>query len=295
MWAARSMVVGTGAGRAGKWLVMAGRAYGTGGRKWRRRRERQRAKSQGPQGPQGPQGLQVSQGSQGGQGGARRQRLSPGKALMGGRRLRASAVDAVPADDRSGDDAGADRWWEWKSSRLVPAGRQKTADVSGVGSGGASAGRWWRLVHEADVEHVKVIQARDAATARKSQSVAKVGDSARLAVAGYLGPVPLSQLSTPLDQSLDLEIFMPRQEVEVVIGARQGAVKGWDLGVRGMTVGENRRLVVPPAYAYGEHGSPSLGVPPDTELAFDIELVELTKEASTRDRSKGKSRPRETC
>ncbi|KNC51424.1 pianissimo A [Thecamonas trahens ATCC 50062] len=83
---------------------------------------------------------------------------------------------------------------------------------------------------------------------------------------------------------------MPRQEVEVVIGARQGAVKGWDLGVRGMTVGENRRLVVPPAYAYGEHGSPSLGVPPDTELAFDIELVELTKEASTRDRSKGKSR-----
>jgi peptidylprolyl isomerase len=51
-------------------------------------------------------------------------------------------------------------------------------------------------------------------------------------------------------------------------------IKGWDEGVRGMRVGGKRRLVVPPALAYGPEGIPGR-VPPNATLTFDIELLRV--------------------
>jgi len=51
-------------------------------------------------------------------------------------------------------------------------------------------------------------------------------------------------------------------------------IKGWDLGVNCMLVGETRELQIASALAYGERGKDP--VPPNATLLFKIELANLT-------------------
>ena len=51
-------------------------------------------------------------------------------------------------------------------------------------------------------------------------------------------------------------------------------IRGWDLGVTCMLVGEKRELKIAPELGYGERGKPP--VPPNATLLFEIELVQLT-------------------
>ncbi|EMG46716.1 FPR3 FK506-binding protein 3 [Candida maltosa Xu316] len=50
-------------------------------------------------------------------------------------------------------------------------------------------------------------------------------------------------------------------------------IKGFDLGVTGMSVGGERRVVIPPKMGYGSQALP--GIPANSELTFDIKLVSL--------------------
>lgn len=52
-------------------------------------------------------------------------------------------------------------------------------------------------------------------------------------------------------------------------------IRGWDLGVPCMRVGETRELVVASDLAYGAQGRGD-AIPPNTPLIFTIELVKLT-------------------
>lgn len=49
-------------------------------------------------------------------------------------------------------------------------------------------------------------------------------------------------------------------------------IKGWDHGVRGMKIGGERTLIVPPAMAYGSRGVGKI-IPPDSTLIFDVQLI----------------------
>ena len=51
-------------------------------------------------------------------------------------------------------------------------------------------------------------------------------------------------------------------------------IKGFDLMVQDMKVGEKRTIILPPEYGYGSQGYPGV-IPANSYIAFDIELVEI--------------------
>lgn len=59
---------------------------------------------------------------------------------------------------------------------------------------------------------------------------------------------------------------------QCVIGTGR-VIKGWDQGLMGMRVGGRRKLWVPAALGYGERKVG--GIPPNANLLFEIELLEV--------------------
>jgi FKBP-type peptidyl-prolyl cis-trans isomerase len=51
-------------------------------------------------------------------------------------------------------------------------------------------------------------------------------------------------------------------------------IRGWDLGMLGMRAGGVRKIVIPPAYAYGAKGVPPV-IPPNSTLIFEVELLRI--------------------
>ena len=58
---------------------------------------------------------------------------------------------------------------------------------------------------------------------------------------------------------------------EFVVGVGQ-VIKGWDVGVMSMKVGEKAKFWIRSDYAYGKRGAGGV-IPPNCDLCFDVELI----------------------
>lgn len=65
------------------------------------------------------------------------------------------------------------------------------------------------------------------------------------------------------------------QPMTLTLG-RPGLIPGFTAGLAGMKLGEKRRVWIPSAMAYGERGAGGV-IPPNANLTFELELVQVNK------------------
>ena len=79
---------------------------------------------------------------------------------------------------------------------------------------------------------------------------------------------------TVFDSSID------KEALKINIGVGQ-VIKGWDLGIMSMKLGEKAELTIKAEYGYGAMGSPPT-IPGDATLIFDVELMSIADRRPTR-------------
>ncbi|HEX9174068.1 MAG TPA: FKBP-type peptidyl-prolyl cis-trans isomerase [Telluria sp.] len=100
---------------------------------------------------------------------------------------------------------------------------------------------------------------------------AGAGNSVQVNYTGWFyRPMAKRQRGRKFDSSLDAG----RDPLEFRLGAGQ-VIKGWDQGVAGMKVGGKRTLIIPSELGYGKRGAPGGMIPPDSDLIFDVELLNV--------------------
>eukprot|EP00035_Acanthoeca_spectabilis_P019937 m.430314 g.430314 ORF g.430314 m.430314 type:complete len:118 (+) comp17146_c0_seq1:2345-2698(+) len=60
---------------------------------------------------------------------------------------------------------------------------------------------------------------------------------------------------------------------QFVIGQGQ-VIKGWDVGVATMSLGEKAKLTINSEYGYGARGAGGV-IPPNADLVFEVELLKI--------------------
>jgi len=75
-----------------------------------------------------------------------------------------------------------------------------------------------------------------------------------------------------LSSGVTFDSNMPRGKPLSFFVGKGDVITGLEIGVMGMRAGDSRRIVIPPALAYGEMGHPPL-IPPNETLIFDIDCL----------------------
>ena len=67
--------------------------------------------------------------------------------------------------------------------------------------------------------------------------------------------------------------YKRKEPIEFALGTGQ-VIAGWDEGVALLNVGDKARFVIPSHLGYGAQGAGGV-IPPNANLIFDVELVEV--------------------
>jgi len=66
--------------------------------------------------------------------------------------------------------------------------------------------------------------------------------------------------------------LLPPLKFKVGVGK---VIRGWDEALTTMSVGEKARLTIESDWAYGKKGMPDAGIPPNSTLIFEVELLSI--------------------
>jgi FKBP-type peptidyl-prolyl cis-trans isomerase len=103
------------------------------------------------------------------------------------------------------------------------------------------------------------------------------GVTKKILINGDEGPLPEKEQEVLVNYEgrlLDGTIFdcsYDREALKVNIGVGQ-VIKGWDMGIMSMRLGEKAELTIAPEHAYGAMGSPPT-IPANATLIFTVELL----------------------
>ena len=77
-----------------------------------------------------------------------------------------------------------------------------------------------------------------------------------------------------LEDGTQFDSSIGREPFTFIIGTGQ-VISGWDQGLIGMKVGEERKLTIPSDLGYGSSGTPDGTIPPNATLIFTIKLISI--------------------
>jgi len=66
-----------------------------------------------------------------------------------------------------------------------------------------------------------------------------------------------------------------RRPFEFDLG-KGNVITGWDEALKGVREGTKLQIIVPAKLAYGRQGVSSMGIPPNADLIFKIEVIKIT-------------------
>jgi FKBP-type peptidyl-prolyl cis-trans isomerase len=101
---------------------------------------------------------------------------------------------------------------------------------------------------------------------------AKSPQKGKMVTVHYTGWLADEKGEPMMDKKFDSSVDRGKP-FQFILGVGQ-VIRGWDEGVALMKVGEKRRLILPPALAYGARGAGPL-IPPNATLVFDVELLDV--------------------
>jgi len=108
-----------------------------------------------------------------------------------------------------------------------------------------------------DIQGMKVEILKDGSGAE-----AKSGDTVTVDYVGTL------ENGTKFDSSIDRGI-----PFSLTLG-QNSVIKGWELGLAGMKVGEKRKLTIPPDLAYGSNAVGNI-IPANSTLIFEVTMLKI--------------------
>lgn len=112
------------------------------------------------------------------------------------------------------------------------------------------------------------------------------GVKKRIVVSGEEGPTPekeqevLVNYTGRLPDGTIFDSSENKEALKFILGVGQ-VIKGWDIGIGSMKLGEKAELHIEPEYGYGVMGNPPT-IPANTVLIFDVELLQVSNRRPSR-------------